>query len=310
MDYAAFEAIHDWRATHERLGGTVVIEEFHATWYSGSASGRPDVRRTLTWPLRGLAPWSQWQNGQSSQADQDESAPAGAIPSQMVRGLHEFERRSAPLLRPLLAELAAGGQRPSQFFITCADSRVVPNVITTSGPGDQFVVRNVGNLVPMHGDPDADASVGAAIEFAVDTLHVSSIVVCGHSDCGAINAVLNGSAPDGSHLKAWLRHAEPGLNPLHDEDQTPPTAFAQLPTTERACVLNVLRQLDNLRTFPTVQRALDEGRLTLTGMYFDIAAARVYLVNPELRMLEAVQSPEAPSPASSPEASRAIGAPQ
>jgi carbonic anhydrase len=164
---------------------------------------------------------------------------------------------------------------------------VVPSVLTTSGPGDQFCVRNVGNLVPPYGHPTADASVGAAVEFAVDTLRVSSIVVCGHSDCGAVNTVLNESAPEGSYLRAWLRHAEPSQDRAGHHASAPD--FAQLSTVERACVVNIVRQLDNLTTFPTVRHALSTGRLSLVGMYFDISAARVYLVDPERLTLETVE---------------------
>ncbi|HWE87904.1 MAG TPA: bifunctional SulP family inorganic anion transporter/carbonic anhydrase [Pseudonocardiaceae bacterium] len=288
MDFAVFEAIHDWRTAHERLGGEVVIEEIHDTWYYRALSGRPEVRRTLPSPERGLAPWSQWQNGQSQQAAGKDSAPEDAIPSQLIRGMHEFERRSAPLLRPLLTDLAAHGQQPTQLFITCADSRVVPSLLTTSGPGDQFCVRNVGNLVPPYAHPTADASVGAAVEFAVDTLEVSSIVICGHSDCGAVQTVLDESAPHGSYLRAWLRHAESGTGPAGKHVAAD---VAGLPTVERASVLNVLRQLDNLTTFPTVRHALSTGRLSLIGMYFDISAARVYLVDPNRGTLASVREP-------------------
>ncbi|WP_405778366.1 SulP family inorganic anion transporter [Streptomyces sp. NBC_00859] len=110
---------------------------------------------------------------------------------QLASGLSSFQRDTAPLVRDELARLAREGQRPSQLFLTCADSRLVTSMITSSGPGDLFTVRNVGNLVPLPGAEASDDSVAAAIEYAVDILRVESITVCGHSGCGAMTALLN-----------------------------------------------------------------------------------------------------------------------
>ncbi|MGC5412386.1 carbonic anhydrase, partial [Streptomyces sp. DT225] len=114
---------------------------------------------------------------------------------------------------------AREGQRPSQLFITCADSRLVTSMITASGPGDLFTVRNIGNLVPPPDAEKGDHSVGAAIEYAVDVLGVESITVCGHSDCGAMNALLGAApeAPDTS-LRRWLRHGLPSLARVASDD--------------------------------------------------------------------------------------------
>jgi carbonic anhydrase len=181
----------------------------------------------------------------------------------------EYERMSAPLIRPVLADLAERGQRPEQLFITCADSRVLPNLITSTGPGDQFCVRNIGNLVPVHPSSEEDSSVGAAIEFAVDVLEVPTIVVCGHSHCGAMKALQAGSADPDSRLSSWLRHARSTLDRVDGAEDL-----------ERLAVANVAQQLDNLRTYPSVRRAEEAGRLRLVGMYFDLSEARVHLVDP------------------------------
>ena len=285
LDHASYEAINDWREGYERLGGRVQVDEVHDTWYDRANQGKPGRRKTLPGPLpRWFAPWSHWQGTPGPVTLPEQRSSVEGDP--MLRGMHEFERRSAPLVRPFLHELAVRGQRPQQLFITCADSRVVPNLITTSGPGDLFCVRNIGNLVPM---PSADdSSVGAAIEYAVEILNVSTIVVCGHSDCGAMKALVNGSAARGSHLHSWLRNAEPSLIRFHA-----PTSpgCADLAVADRLAVANVAQQLDNLLAHPSVREAIAAGTLTLKGMYFDISNARVYLVDPDRNGLEPVTAP-------------------
>ncbi|SEQ49837.1 carbonic anhydrase [Lentzea xinjiangensis] len=285
LDHASYEAINDWREGYERLGGRVQVDEVHDTWYDRASQGEPGRHKTLPGPLpRWFAPWSHWQSSPEAVTLPAQRSSAESDP--MIRGMHEFERRSAPLVRPFLHELAVRGQRPQQLFITCADSRVVPNLITTSGPGDLFCVRNIGNLVPT---PAADdRSVGAAIEYAVGILNVSTIVVCGHSDCGAMKALVQGSAPRGSHLHSWLRNADPSLIRFHAPASS---GCADLPVADRLAVVNVAQQLDNLLGYPSVREAIAAGTLTLKGMYFDISNARVYLVDPDRNGLDPVGSP-------------------
>jgi carbonic anhydrase len=180
-------------------------------------------------------------------------------------------------LRALLAKLAAEGQQPAHLFITCADSRIVPTMITTSGPGDQFCVRNIGNLVPPKGSNSS--SVDAAIEYAVDVLGVRSIVVCGHSSCGAAAAALAADVPEGSGLENWLRHLEPSVRrAVALPDIVDPATGVPLSAADKLSVANVAVQLENLRSFPSVRRAEDEGRLELIGLWFDIGAATARLV--------------------------------
>lgn len=175
-------------------------------------------------------------------------------------------------LKALLAKLAAEGQQPAHLFITCADSRIVPTMITTSGPGDQFCVRNIGNLVPPKGSNSS--SVDAAIEYAVDVLGVRSIVVCGHSSCGAAAAALAADVPEGSGLESWLRHLEPSVRrAVALPDILDPATGVQLSAADKLSVANVTVQLENLRSFPCVRRAEAQGRLELIGLWFDIGAA-------------------------------------
>ncbi|MET9380931.1 SulP family inorganic anion transporter [Streptomyces sp. NPDC002928] len=216
--------------------------------------------------------------------DGDPADPALSEPSehQLVRGISAFQRNTAPLVRGELARLAREGQRPAQLFLTCADSRLVTSMITSSGPGDLFVVRNVGNLVPLPGEESGDDSVGAAIEYAVDVLKVRSITVCGHSGCGAMQALLN-SEPDGARtsLKRWLRHGLPSLERMADDTLPWARLSGRRPAdaVEQLCLTNVVQQLEHLRAHESVARALREGApLELHGMYFHVGEAQAYLL--------------------------------
>jgi carbonic anhydrase len=256
LDHGAFETIKDWRDAYERAGGHVRIQEVQDSWFHRATSGRLGSARSHPGRLpRFLGSWSQWISVDEQRRDA------------MRAGIDEFERSVAPLVRAHLAGLARDGQKPEQLFITCADSRVVPNLITTSGPGDLFCLRNVGNIVPAHGS--GDSSVGAAIEYAVDVLGVATITVCGHSGCGAVLAMMSGAAGSPSALGTWLGSAGISLTGRMGD--------------EECIIANVEQQLANLRSYPSVLRALDEGRLVLTGLYFDLAEARMYNVSDGVR---------------------------
>ncbi|SFT04780.1 MULTISPECIES: carbonic anhydrase [Saccharopolyspora] len=200
----------------------------------------------------------------------------------MLAGVDEFQRTVAPKLRGLFEDLA-GGQAPSQLFITCADSRIVPHLITTSGSGDLFIVRNVGNLVPQHHvDPTTmgiDHSVAAAIEYATEVLEVTDITVCGHSGCGAIRALMDGHGENSptTGLDAWLQHGTHTLA-RYRVDTTSNDEHGSM-SHENLCRANVAQQLDNLLTYPGVRERVDNGALQLTGMYFDIGAAEVQFLD-------------------------------
>ncbi|MGW1408599.1 SulP family inorganic anion transporter [Streptomyces sp. NPDC002403] len=203
--------------------------------------------------------------------------------NRLISGLSSFQRNTAPLVRDELARLAAEGQRPSQLFITCADSRLVTSMITASGPGDLFTVRNIGNLVPLPNAESGDDSVGAAIEYAVDVLKVESITVCGHSGCGAMQALL-GTGPDPgappTSLWRWLRHGLPSLERMASRHHAWARISGRLPTDalEQLCLTNVVQQLDHLRAHESVARRLAEGTLRLHGMYFHVGEAQAYLL--------------------------------
>ena len=197
-------------------------------------------------------------------------------------GVREFQQHTAPGLRPELARLAREGQSPSQLFITCADSRLVPNVITSSGPGELFTVRNIGNLVAVPDAHGTDESVAAAIEYAVDILGVRTITVCGHSGCGAMQSLLHGAhrreGRAGTPLTRWLRHGQDSLQRVRHSPVRLRGSAPSADPLERLCQTNVAQQVDNLTAHPSVRRGVEAGTLRLAGLYFDFATAQAYLL--------------------------------
>ncbi|MFJ1567310.1 carbonic anhydrase [Streptomyces erythrochromogenes] len=184
-------------------------------------------------------------------------------------GVARFQREVFPAKAELFARLA-GAHDPTALFIGCSDARVVPELITQSEPGELFVVRTAGNLVPAYG-PDPDG-VTASIEYAVSVLGVSAVVVCGHSGCGAMTALAEGADLGAAGSVArWLRHADASVA------RTAETGPGRLPALIRE---NVRAQLANLATHPAVARALAAGTLGLHGWVYDIPSGGVSDVGP------------------------------
>jgi carbonic anhydrase len=180
----------------------------------------------------------------------------------LTEGVARFQRDVFPAKAELFAHLATH-HTPHTLFIGCSDARVVPELITGTEPGDLFVIRTAGNLVPAY-TPGADG-VAASIEYAVAALGVRDIVVCGHSACGAMTALAEGHDLSGAPAVAtWLRHA--------DASRARTTAAGDVTALVRQ---NVRAQLANLATHPSVARALAERKVTLRGWVFDIATGTV-----------------------------------
>ncbi|MFB7192625.1 bifunctional SulP family inorganic anion transporter/carbonic anhydrase [Streptomyces sp. NPDC056240] len=273
MDHAAFESLQDWQKSHVAQGGKVEVTGRAGTRIAEPASTSNSCCR----------PWTPWRNHHCDRPQAETTEPpAGGGGYQLASGISAFQRNTAPHVRDELARLAREGQRPTQLFLTCADSRLVTSMITSSGPGDLFVVRNVGNLVPLPGAESGDDSVAAAIEYAVDVLKVQSITVCGHSGCGAMQALLN-SPPEGgaqTPLKRWLRHGLPSLASMAVTNQPWARLAGRAPAdaVEQLCLTNVVQQLEHLRAHESVARRLKEGTLELHGMYFHVGEAQAYLL--------------------------------
>ncbi|MFO0973865.1 MAG: carbonic anhydrase [Phycisphaerae bacterium] len=188
----------------------------------------------------------------------------------ILRGVEHFRRFVFPKQRELFAALSSS-QQPAALFVTCSDSRIHPDLITQSSPGDLFILRNPGNLIPAYSP--GPASTDATIEFAIDVLHIAHIIVCGHSDCGAMKALLN--RDDTRHLPAvtaWLEHAESTLRVLAASVDSPADPLERL---DKASRINVMLQLDNLRTHPSVAAALQRGELQLHAWHYDIPTGEV-----------------------------------
>jgi len=210
----------------------------------------------------------------------------------LIQGIVEFRRNTQPEYRQKFARLALG-QSPDTLFIACSDSRVVPNTFASADPGDLFVIRNVGNLVAPAGTDGIshdDASEAAAIEFALAKLNVTDIIVCGHSECGAMQALVQGrESVEPVHLRSWLRHGEPALHQLV-QDKAPDLSLAP---HNQLSQLNVLAQIEHLETYPLVRERLTAATLRLHGWWFELKNADVYAFEDSLRRFVLLDESEA-----------------
>ncbi|ATB39207.1 sulfate permease [Cystobacter fuscus] len=187
----------------------------------------------------------------------------------LVHGVERFRRARRPRYGELFGRLAKG-QTPHTLLITCADSRISPSLITSTDPGELFIVRNVGNLVPENHSPLSPA-VSSAIEYGLEVLGVSDVIVCGHSACGAMKALLSKDKPEGlPGVVNWLAEATPVLGKL------PPNA-----TPEDAAKANALVQLDNALTNPVLRRKYDAGEVRLHAWFYDVGHSEVLEFEPK-----------------------------
>jgi len=204
----------------------------------------------------------------------------------LIEGFKKFRDGGYPDRLRLFQELATK-QEPATLFVTCSDSRVVPELFTQSEPGDMFVIRNAGNIIPSFGPQSG--GVSATVEYAVAVLGVSDVVICGHSDCGAMTAVANGA--DLSTLPAvssWLRHAD-AAKAVNDA-RIHRCCSGKVAGMVRE---NVIAQLANLRTHPSVALALSEDRLRLHGWIYDIGEGTIEAYDARsCRFVDLVEYPE------------------
>ena len=189
------------------------------------------------------------------------------MPDELLQRLRRFREDAFPRYRVQFKVLVEDGQHPKTLFIGCSDSRMVPYMLTGTGPGELFMVRNVGALVPpCCGTPDGGHhGTAAAIEFAVLQLDVQRIIVCGHTHCGAIRALYEDLSPEAVNLGAWLDLARDAVLPV----QSTPEALRR--TEQRAIAL----QLERLMEYPMVRRRVDAGVLTLHGWHYVIEDGEV-----------------------------------
>jgi carbonic anhydrase len=191
--------------------------------------------------------------------------PAG--PDELLLRLQRFHSDYFPLHQQRFQDLVAQGQHPKTLFIGCSDSRLVPYLLTGTGPGELFLVRNVGAFVPPYDGSHGLHGTTAAIEFAVLSLKVERIIICGHSHCGAIRAAYDGVPDEAIALRAWLKLADEALLPVV------PSPEALSRTEQRVVVL----QLERLLGYPMVRRAVEAGHLSLHGWYYVIEEGEVHV---------------------------------
>lgn len=183
----------------------------------------------------------------------------------LLQGLRRFKEDYFPRYEEKYRKLVADGQHPNTLFIGCSDSRILPHALTGAAPGDLFIVRNVGNIVPPFAPELGYHGTCAAIEFAVLGLQVKDIVVCGHSHCGAIQALYNPPLEGSTHLAKWLELAQEATLPVTLSEE------ALRRTEQRSIIL----QLERLMTYPMVRERVEKGELFLHGWHYIIEDGEV-----------------------------------
>lgn len=282
LDRHAYQAFSDWCARHEALGNKVDIEQREHSMFE-SLDLTPPRRSGLHTFFKGNhAPWNHQLQG-LPEITPENSHLEHLLP--IFAGIEQFHRKHSGSVREYFAPLTLN-QKPAAMFFTCVDSRVMPNMITSSGPGDLLTVRNVGNMVPpvevleeLGGSNSAvasDVSVNAAITFGVDLLEVPALVICGHSSCGAMSALLTGAFRP-KELDQWLAYGEETLRAYrHGHPLVAQAKKAGYAEADQLSILNVAIQVQRLRSHPSVAERLVDGRVNVTGLFFDIVAGRTY----------------------------------
>ena len=263
LDHSVSEAISDWRTAHEATGGQVrIIETSPANMHSAHSS--PPKRHYSSRSF----PESPWRSRRDHQNDDDAS---------ILDGVDEYHRNGLGALHHHVPELM-DQTNPDTVFLTCADSRILPDTITASRPGDLYIVRNVGNLVPT--DPD-ERSVDAALDFAVNQFGANSVVVCGHSSCRAMKVLLQ-SAPDKNQtpMGRWLEQAHESLAAYRDHHPARASAESNgFGEVEQLAIVNVAVQVERLARHRILAPAVASGAVRVVGMFFDLSTVHVYEVD-------------------------------
>jgi len=188
----------------------------------------------------------------------------------LIQGLHEFQTNYFSTHRDLFG-LLSQGQQPRILFITCSDSRIDPNLITQTEPGEMFIIRNAGNIIPAYGA--TNGGEGAAVEYAVHALGIEDIIVCGHNHCGAMKGLLQIGklAEEMPAVYEWLKHAEATRRIIKEHYQE----YEGEELLDAATRENVLTQLENLRTYPVIHSRLKNGQIHLHGWVYEIETGEV-----------------------------------
>jgi carbonic anhydrase len=214
-----------------------------------------------------------------------EGESVNEVLAELKAGIRKFRTETYPKNKATYLQSVKEPQRPHALFITCADSRLDPELITQSGPGDIFVTRNIGNLVPAYGE--MLGGVSAVVEYAVTGLKVQHVVICGHSDCGAMKALIRPeSLTEMPAVRNWMNNAAAAMSvakSMAKKDERP-SEFVRRLTEE-----NVLLQLQHLRTHPSVAGAMAREELTISGWVYDIGKGEVRITEDGGREFHPVQ---------------------
>ncbi|STX52390.1 carbonic anhydrase [Legionella busanensis] len=195
----------------------------------------------------------------------------------LMYGIQQYQGKTLKKLAELFAQLSQG-QNPDTLFITCSDSRIDPNAITRSKPGDLFIQRNVGNIVPPYG---VAGSEGAAIEYAVEVLKVKEIIICGHSQCGAMQGLLTPNLETTLPAVAtWLTHARPVLDKIEKRFDIGNTKSDPNLKLKATIEYNILTQIEHLMSYPAIMKRLNQQEITIHGWYYEIKKGEVYIYEP------------------------------
>lgn len=200
----------------------------------------------------------------------------------LLKGVHHFQSHYFSSHREMFEELSLG-QHPRILFITCCDSRIDPNLITQTEPGELFIIRNIGNIIPPYGT--TSGAEGAAIEYAIEALGIKNIIVCGHSHCGAMKGLLNlNSLAEKTPLVLnWLKYAEATRMIIEEHYQN----HGDEERLSAAIEENVLTQIENLRSYPIIHSKLYNGQLTLHAWVYKIETGGVFVYSTERCSLKA-----------------------
>ena len=201
----------------------------------------------------------------------------------VISGVAKFQKEVYPGKKATFQKLA-NGQNPEVLFITCSDSRIDPNLVTQTGPGELFICRNAGNVVPPHSNETGGMT--ASIEFAVAALGVSHIVICGHTDCGAMKGALNPEALSGlPHVKEWLGHCRVASEVVKERCGHDELSHEHL---EEVTQENVVQQMQHLRTHPSVAAKIATGQVKLHGWVYNIESGDVLCYDEKTGKFEAM----------------------
>lgn len=207
----------------------------------------------------------------------------------LIQGIVDFRKNLSEESRSLFAKLALG-QKPDTLFIACSDSRVVPNLFASTNPGDLFVLRNIGNLVPPASSSNHDNSASAVLEFSVLSLNVSDIIVCGHSECGAMQTLAQGvDIPCCPHVASWLKFGEESVKKVRKGFMINPS----LAEHNQISQVNVLQQMEHIKSYAFIRDRIEKKQLRVHGWWFDIAQADVYCYEQDLNQFVLIDENEA-----------------